>query len=114
MVAVLEVKEKGEWSATGGKLCFTPSTWADYTEHPYQFAMNPIFARPVARMILRNAIFAFEAEGIKPTPFLLAYRWRWGLTGAIHWVKGYGPALVKRAEYADQARNLYDDPTFKP
>lgn len=110
LVACLEMKENGKWESPGGKLCITPATWHQYTGLPYRLASNRYQARIIAKIILLEAQATLRRYDAKPSVYLLAMRWRWGMEKTFDWLEGRAPLWVK--EYPQEVANLYQDKAF--
>ena len=83
LVLAIEERENGKWSSPGGRACWQPETWKQFTKLPYRMASNQWQSRIVMKIALANYSARFTAEGIEPTVWRLATAFRYGFDGAI-------------------------------
>lgn len=102
LIDCIGMVEGNPWTRPGGLYGFTKATWRDFSSLPYGWAQNPTQARKTARKALLGAIQRMQAEGLTPSPYLLAVRWRWGYEG----MRG---RLNRQDDYGQRVTNLYFD-----
>ena len=108
LIRCIEEKEQGKWTELGGGLCFTEATWSEHSPLPYVGAQDRAAAYRVATTVFLRSAAALRVRNINPTPYILAYRWRYGLTAAIR----HSRTKNRQAEYATGVANLYNDKEF--
>ena len=106
LLSAIGAVEGNPWKRPGGLYGYTPATWAQYSTLPYRHAQNPVKAKETAFLIILETCHRLERDGIRPTPYLIALRWRWGY-------EGMKKRLKTQSDYAKRVTNLYLDPTFR-
>ena len=99
LYAIGEV-ERNPWRRPGGLYGYTPATWRQYSTLPYRMAQNPAKAKETAFLIILETCQRLERDGLKPTPYLIAMRWRWGYEGMKR-------RLKTQDDYGQRVTNIY-------
>jgi len=103
LITAIEQAENTSWSAPGGGLQFTASTWREETKLPYSHAKIKSTARAIAAQRIQRYARKLHAMGIEPTPYLMGSIWNKGFTGAMQLRRE-----KKKCKYGERVQNLFN------
>lgn len=103
LIVALEQAENTPWSAPGGGLQFTASTWREETKLPYSHAKIKPTAKAIAAQRIQRYARKLHAMGIEPTPYLMGSIWNKGFTGAMQLRRE-----KKKCKYGERVQNLFE------
>lgn len=102
LIMAVEEVENGKWTSPGGRACWTPRTWAQYSELRYKYAQDRACSRDAMRHLFADVTARLIAEGITPTHWRLAMAWHRGYEGAIK-------ARRTKDDYGERAAALAEE-----
>lgn len=103
LIIAIEQAENTPWSAPGGGLQFTASTWREETKLPYSHSRIKATAKAIAAQRIQRYARKLHAMGIEPTPYLMGSIWNKGFTGAMQLRRE-----KKKCKYGERVQNLFE------